>query len=127
MNGSLTVVSVCRHCHPISSSWVARLSSLVTQASGESGAQVANIGDHQIRFALLDDDAPWQVAGARMRLEFQPKHIGPAILFDQKVALTYGEGSVAPNRPQTAFWNPRSAQLAAIALHRTIAATVARP
>jgi hypothetical protein len=63
---------------------MARLPSLVAQAAGESGAQVAAIRDHQMRFALLDDDTPGEVAGARMRLEGQPQRIGPAILFDQR-------------------------------------------
>jgi hypothetical protein len=56
----------------------------VTQAAGEAGVQVAAIRDHQMRFALLDDDTPGDVAGARMRLESQAQRIGPAILFDQR-------------------------------------------
>ncbi|MFC7611146.1 hypothetical protein [Teichococcus aestuarii] len=37
-----------------------------------------------MRFALLDDDTPGEVTGARMRLELQLQRVGPAVLFDQR-------------------------------------------
>ena len=84
MDGGCTFAGVCRQSDPVAGDRMARLPSLVAQASGELGAQVTDIRGHQIRFALLDDDTPGEVAGARMRLKCQAQRIGPAILFDQK-------------------------------------------
>jgi hypothetical protein len=47
-----------RQSHPVARGRMARLPGFVAQASGEPGAEIAGIRDHQIGFAPLDHDAP---------------------------------------------------------------------